>query len=113
MATYQFSISPPWYQTPWYYAGQFGFIGLLVFFTIYLNRSKRDSEYTAVITFIGLITIFEFLIFLVEPLIVPVFGEVPIFQLLMNIALAISLNPVEYWVRGVLKKNTQKTPKQE
>lgn len=104
VATYKFSISPPWYQTPWYYTGQFGFIGLLVFFTIYFNRAKRDSEYTAVITFIGLITIFEFLIFLIEPYLIPIFGEVPIFQLLMNIALAISLNPVEYWVRGVLQK---------
>lgn len=103
-ANYKLSISPPWYKTSWYYACQFGFFGFLVFITLYLNRSKRDSEYTAVITFIALITVFEFIIFLIEPLVEPLFGGVPIFQLLMNIVLAISLNPVEYWVRGILKK---------
>jgi hypothetical protein len=102
--TYQFTISPPWYETKWYYFGQFSFLGILVFFTVYLNRSKRDTEYAAIVTFIALITIFEFLIFLLDPLINKYTDGVSVFQLLMNIILAASLYPVKYWVRGVLKK---------
>ena len=51
--------------------------------------------------------------FLLGAFLAPIFGEVPIFQLLMNITLAISLNPVEYWVRGALQKKNPENCKTE
>jgi hypothetical protein len=40
---YDFEISPPWYETTWYYILQTSFLALLVLIAIFLNRSHKGD----------------------------------------------------------------------
>lgn len=103
-ATYSFVIEKPWYETSWYYMGQGAFLITLIFVTIFLNRSGEGGEWSAVITFVTIITIFEFVLLLLDPVIDDYADEVPIFKLVMNILLAVSLNPAEHFIKGLIAR---------
>jgi hypothetical protein len=107
--TYSFTIEKPWYQTNWYYLGQATFLLILILVTVFLNHSGEGGEWSAVITFVTIITLFEFLILLLDPFIDQYADEVPIFKLLMNILLAISLNPAEHFIKGWIARRKGKS----
>jgi hypothetical protein len=107
-ARYSFVIEKPWYQTTWYYLGQASFLLMLILVTVFLNHSGEGGEWSAIITFVTIITIFEFLILLLDPFIDQYADEVPIFKLVMNILLAISLNPAEHFIKGWIARRKGK-----
>ncbi len=104
IGTYRFTINKPWWETTWYYLGQTAFFLILISLTFFLNRGKTQSRVAEIIAFITIITIFEFLIMLIEPLFEGYTGGVPVFQLAMNILLALSLAPMEILIRKYLNK---------
>jgi hypothetical protein len=53
-----------------------------------------------VLSFVVLITMFEFLLIMVEPYIENFASGVPIIKLVINVGLALSLNPIEKIVRA-------------
>ncbi len=69
-----------------------------------LNRGEGQSKFAEIVALITIITVFEFLIMIVEPMFEEYTGGVPVFQLAMNILLALSLNPAEAFIRKQLKK---------
>lgn len=104
IAEYRFSIAKPWWESNWYYFGQTLFFISLVLLTVFLNRGGASSKFAEIVALITIITVFEFVILNIEPLFDNYTGGVPVFQLLMNILLALSLNPVEQFVRKRLAK---------
>jgi hypothetical protein len=105
IATYRFTINPPWWETGWYYFGQTMFFLILVSMTIFLNRGKGGSRFAEIIAFVTIITVFEFAIMLIEPLFEDYTSGVPVFQLIMNILLAMSLVPIELFIKKYLRKS--------
>lgn len=103
--SYSFEITPPWYETKLYYFAQTGIMVLLVLLAIFLNRFEKGHEWVIVITFVIVITVFEFFLILVEPYIENFASGVPLVKLLVNIALALSLNPIEAVIRKRVKAN--------
>jgi hypothetical protein len=69
------------------------------------NRKGAESKVAYVITLVAIITIFEFVILLLEPIIDDFVGGVFIFKLIMNILLAISLIPLEKRIRTYLQSS--------
>lgn len=69
------------------------------------NRKGAESKVASVITLVAIITIFEFVILLLEPIIDDFVGGVFIFKLIMNILLAISLIPLEKRIRTYLQSS--------
>jgi len=104
VAEYHFTVNKPWFQSPWYYAGQTAVLALLVFLTVFLNHSENPSPYSSVIAFVTIITVFEFLIMIVEPYLIEYTGEIPVFNLIMNILLAMSLAPAERIIKKYLAR---------
>lgn len=102
---FAFEVAAPFWETWWFYLMQIGILfGLLLAAVIY-NRRGAESKVASVITLVALITIFEFIILLLEPIIDDFVGGVFIFKLVMNILLAISLIPLEKRIRTYLQNS--------
>lgn len=102
---FKFEIKAPFWETWWFYLMQLGIMfGLLLAAVIY-NRRGAESKIASVITLVSLITIFEFIILLLEPIIDDFVGGVFVFKLIMNILLAISLIPLEKRIRTYLQNS--------
>ena len=104
VAQYSFTIEKPWFQTWWYYTLQTSILLLLVLLTVVLNRSGKPTAFSSIIAFVTIITVFEFVIMIVEPYLVQYTGEIPVFNLIMNVLMAASLAPVERLVRNFLAR---------
>ncbi|WP_026999915.1 triple tyrosine motif-containing protein [Eisenibacter elegans] len=105
---FDFTIKPPFWETMWFYALQvLFFLSLLVvsFFVV-----KRGSRISRVLTLVTLITFFEFLVLLLEPTVDDFSGNIPVFKLVMNIILALSIAPIEHWLRERYNKGNTATP---
>ncbi|MGB0392203.1 MAG: triple tyrosine motif-containing protein, partial [Salibacteraceae bacterium] len=104
VAKYSFTIEKPWFQTWWYYTIQTSILLILVLLTVVLNRSGKPTAFSSIIAFVTIITVFEFVIMVVEPYLIQYTGEIPVFNLIMNILMAASLAPVEKLVRNFLAR---------
>jgi hypothetical protein len=104
VSKYRFTVNKPWFQSPWYYVAQTLVLAILVFLTIVLNHSENPSPYSSIIAFVTIITVFEFLIMVIEPYLIQYTGEIPVFNLIMNILLAMSLSPVERLIKRYLAR---------
>ncbi|MEO1652631.1 MAG: triple tyrosine motif-containing protein, partial [Bacteroidota bacterium] len=109
----KFYIRPPFWQTWWFYALESLVLIALVFFSYYYSRSPRIQQWSQILTILTMITLFEFLIHLLEPTVEEVSGGVPVFKLLMNIILALSLHPAERWFKQWLNQSRAKTIQEE
>ncbi len=103
-AQFNFSINPPWYSTWWFYLIQVSSLLGLVMLSYVANRSGGNSRLSHILTFVTIITIFEFLILFFEGYLDRFSGGVPIFKLIMNVVLAVSLNPLEKLFSRLLSK---------
>lgn len=106
---FDFRISPPFWETWWFYVLQtVVLIGLLVA-SFYLNRSGKNALVSYILVFVTVVTIFEFLILLMEPYVELYSGGVPVFKLGMNIMLALSLAPIEKAINRWAGRKRSKT----
>ncbi|NJO01996.1 MAG: hypothetical protein HC880_10160 [Bacteroidia bacterium] len=92
---FSFRITPPFWETWWFYALQTTALLGMVMASFYFNRSGRSSELSHILVFVTIITFFEFMILLVEPYVDDFTGGIPVFKLIMNVILALSLAPIE------------------
>ncbi|KOY85198.1 hypothetical protein AD998_02655 [bacterium 336/3] len=103
--TFVFEIESPFWQTWWFYLMQIGVLfGLLLTAVIY-NRKGAESRVASVITLVAIITVFELLFLLIEPLIDNFSGGVFVFKLVVNILLAVSLIPMEKKIQKYLQNS--------
>ena len=82
----------------------------MVFATYYYNRTGKQSNASHTLTFVTILTVFEFFVLMIEPYVDEFSGGVPVFKLVMNILLAISLDPAEKFIRSTMmsKPTTEK-----
>ena len=102
---FKFYVKPPFWETWWFYLLQIGVLFGLLATSLFYNRKGADSKTATIITLVVIITIFEFLVLFVEPYLDAFSGGVPLFKLLMNILLALSLNPIEKYVKDFLRNS--------
>jgi len=101
---FAFKVEPPFWETYWFYGLQLVILLTLLILSFLFNRSGKRSRLSFVLSLISIITIFEFLFLLFEPYVDNVANGIPVLKLGMNIMLALSLSPLERFLRSVLYK---------
>lgn len=110
---YQFYIRTPWYDTFWFHSTLVSFLLLMMIISLYFNRKKKLNKLTFFLTFLTLITVFETFVELAEKKLEDYHGGVLFFTILMNIILALSLNPLENYIKRSFRKRRQDMIKDE
>jgi len=90
-----FRVVPPFWKRWWFYLLEVLVLGGLIAASAVSNRFNKFKRYSSLLTFVTIITIFEYIVLSIEPTVDDFSGGVPVFKLLMNIILAMSLNPLE------------------
>ncbi len=90
-------ISPPFWETTWYYLAEILFFGSLLTITIFINRKSKMKNIAglSIMTILTLLVIFEFVNVTVEPYVEGIAGGVPVFKLLLNLMIAVLFFPLE------------------
>lgn len=96
--TITFIISKPFWQRWWFYLLEICFFVALLFLSFMFNKSKKSHRLSNIITLLTIFIVFEsFLLFFSKYTDKWTYG-IPVFQLIMNLVLAISLHSLENYI---------------
>lgn len=108
----KFRIDFPYWEKWWFYLIQIGFIMSIMIITIRLSQKIHNHFVIRLMVYISLFLIFEYIHTELEPYIDSIAGETPIFQVGINLVLALFLLPIELRLASYLKsreaRNTEK-----
>lgn len=111
--TFSFAVKPPFWETSWFYASQtLFFLGLLLISLFFGRKGKKYARVSYVLTFVTIITFFEFIMLTFEPYVDNASNNIPVFKLGMNILLALTLAPIELLLRKLILKTKHSPNKQ-
>lgn len=108
--TLDFSVSPPYWRTGWFYFLEVFLLASLMGISFLMNRSGKTSKLSETLTFVTIITILQTIAFLISPIksqFAGLIGGAPIFGLLSNVALAYLLTPIGAWVKKWLQQSNE------
>ena len=103
--TFRFKVKPPFWETWWFYLIEICFFVGLLGVAAFYKRTHSDSRWASILTLLTIITIFEFFVLTLEPYVDSFSGGIPIFKLVMNVALAFYLVPMERRVRTFIEES--------
>ncbi len=102
-----FSVKPPYWQTPWFYAIQIIFFGGLVYFSTRLNQdSSKNRLLRSGLTLLTLVLIIEFLQSAIGSLFS--FKSTPVVDFLLDACIAFIIFPLERLLRELMTKGKVK-----
>ncbi|MEO9869117.1 triple tyrosine motif-containing protein [Ekhidna sp.] len=102
-----FSVKPPYWQTPWFYAIQITFFGGLVFLSTRLNQdSSKNRLLRSGLTLLTLVLIIEFLQSAIGSLFS--FKSTPVVDFLLDASIAFLIFPLERLLRELMTKGKVK-----
>ncbi|WP_425391025.1 triple tyrosine motif-containing protein [Ekhidna sp.] len=102
-----FSVKPPYWQTPWFYAIQIAFFGGLVFFSTKLNQdSSKNRLLRSGLTLLTLVLIIEFLQSAIGSLFS--FKSTPVVDFLLDASIAFMIFPLERLLRELMTQGKVK-----
>lgn len=107
---FPFEIEPPFWETTWFYGLQISILVGLLLASFIFNVRGKQSALSYILTFVSIITLFEFLFLLLEPYVEEFSNGIPLFKLGMNILLAVSLAPAERLLKNLMHKPAQRKP---
>lgn len=107
-----FTVKPPYWQTPWFYAIQIIFFGGLVFFSTRLNQdSSKNRLLRGGLTLLTLVLIIEFLQSAIGSLFS--FKSTPVVDFLLDASIAFMIFPLERLLRELMTHGKVKIKKRE
>ncbi|OJJ14941.1 hypothetical protein BKI52_41040 [marine bacterium AO1-C] len=101
-------VIPPFWKTWWFFLIEISVLVALLLAAALSSRFSKFERYSYILTFVTIITVFEFVVLSLEPSVDDFSGGVPVLKLAVNIILAISLNPIERRLAAWLSKNKYK-----
>ncbi|MEO9484411.1 MAG: triple tyrosine motif-containing protein [Ekhidna sp.] len=102
-----FSVKPPYWQTPWFYAIQIIFFGGLVYFSTKLNQdSSKNRLLRGGLTLLTLVLVIEFLQSAIGSLFS--FKSTPVADFLLDASIAFMIFPLERLLRELMTKGKVK-----
>ncbi len=103
-----FEIDYPFWQKWWFYLLEILFIGLIIFLGNKMIRVVQSRLASRLILYVSVFILFEFIHTEFEPYMESISGEIPIFQVMINLVLALVLFPIEIIVVKLFKKKEKK-----
>lgn len=103
-----FKITSPYWQTWWFYLIQIVFILGLVIITAKLSKRLQSVFWIRIMIYVSLFMVFEYVHTELEPFIETLSGEGSIFEVGLNLCLALILLPLELRLAKYLKKRREK-----
>ena len=99
---YEFTITPPWWQSKIFYLSEILFFLILLSVTLFLKKSGKATIIATSISFMMILALFEYINFLVDPLILLYSNGVPVFTIFSKIILGVILLPLERLMNKML-----------
>lgn len=99
-------VERPFWNKVWFYIVEILVVLIILGLTYYL--SSKNSRVSQIMIYFTIIMIFETLIFMISQRVDKFTGNIPVFQLAMNIVLAAVLLPVEQKIKGIVGKVLKK-----
>ncbi len=98
------NILRPFWHRPWFYVIEFSILGLLIFLSFRFSSNPHQNKLGSFMTLLSILIIFESVLIYLSTYINQFTGDVPVFQLVMNVILAATLNPLEHFIQKVMKR---------
>jgi hypothetical protein len=98
------NILRPFWHRPWFYVIEFSILGLLIFLSFRFSSNPHQNNLGSFMTLLSILIIFESVLIYLSTYINQFTGDVPVFQLVMNVILAATLNPLEHFIQKVMKR---------
>jgi ligand-binding sensor domain-containing protein len=98
------TIRRPFWHRPWFYIIEFTILGLFIFLSFRFSSNPNQNRLGSFVTLLTILIIFESLLLYLSTYINKFTGDVPVFQLVMNVVLAATLNPLEHFIQRVMRK---------
>lgn len=103
----QVEITPPYWKMWWFYLLQIGIILLLVYITYFLSARLRSEFAVRLMVYICIFIAFDYIHTELEPYLEEFSGETPIFQVAVNLLLALCLLPIEIRMTRYMRKRRE------
>jgi len=98
------NILRPFWHRPWFYIAEFSILALFIFLSFRFSSNPNQNKLGSFITLLTILIIFESILLYLSTYINKFTGDVPVFQLVMNVILAATLNPLEHGIQNVMRK---------
>ncbi len=102
LATYDFKIKVPWYDSYWFYGLQILIIGIMLYLAVFFGRKTGGSRTATILATIAIIIVFEYGINYVEDNVEDEIGSIAFIKVGLNAILGIILFPIEEIIKGRL-----------
>lgn len=108
ISNYSFSIDHPWWQSKTFYIIEFIFFSILLITTLFLKQTGKAAALATSISFMIILAFFEYINFVLDPLILDLSNGVPVFSIFSKVLLGLILLPLERFINSILDKMAQK-----
>lgn len=98
------TILRPFWHRPWFYIAEFSFLGLLILLSFRFSSNPHQNKLGGFVTLLTILIVFESVLLYLSTYINKFTGDVPVFQLVMNVILAATLNPLEHTIQNIMRK---------
>ncbi len=105
---YSFSIDYPWWQSKTFYIIEFLFFSVLLIITLFLKQTGKAAALATSISFMMILAFFEYINFVLDPLILDLSNGVPVFSIFSKVLLGLTLLPLERFINLLLDKMSKK-----
>ena len=105
---YSFNIEYPWWQSKIFYIVEFIIFSILLITTLFLKQTGKAAALATSISFMMILAFFEYINFVLDPLILDVSNGVPVFSIFSKVLLGLILLPLERFINSLLDKMAKK-----
>ena len=105
---YQFKVNSPWWQSKTFYIIEFIFFSILLITTLFLKQTGKAAALATSISFMMILAFFEYINFVLDPLILDLSNGVPVFSIFSKVLLGLILLPLERFINSLLDKMAKK-----
>ena len=105
---YSFYIDYPWWQSKIFYIVEFIIFSILLITTLFLKQTGKAAALATSISFMMILAFFEYINFVLDPLILDLSNGVPVFSIFSKVLLGLILLPLERLINSILDKMAKK-----
>lgn len=97
-------IRKPFWNRAWFYMMEILFLGLIIYLSFRYSANPSQNKLGSILTLVSILVIFESFNIVISGYLDRFTGGIPVYQLVMNVILAASLQPLEQVIRKFMKQ---------